>query len=289
MKINKYFAVLILFIFIVACGLKTDPKSKDSFEIKIPKNITINNSDNGIIIKNTDNEYSLIVERSEKTDNCSTEFIFKDKIPPKKSFIDKDVACCTTYTYRLYNVDEQINVNSASFLKTITYTNPIQVKDLTIEYLDDTTVKVKPDFTLKPLFYTVYLDKKELFKTRKDEFTILLPYKLENILKIIPTDEYNNIGKPFQKLLINKQVAKLSPPKKINHIVNNSNAFLTWDKVEKAEGYKIQINNQKEFTIKTNIYNYKFQENEKCAIFKISSFSKYYTSEPTSIKICKDQ
>lgn len=287
MKFNKIFLLFIILIIFIGCGLKTDPKSKDSFQINKPKSVSINNSINGILIKNTQKDYSLIVERAIRTTECLTPFVHIATITEKSDFMDTDVTSGTVYVYRAFNLDTELNINSSSTVHSITYNTPITVSKTESIHMDNTSIEITPTFSEKPLFYVVTINNKELMKTRKTSFKLLLENKLNNIVNITPYDKYNNKGDTFSSTFINKNAAVILSPQNVQYISGKQNTFITWDKISGAAGYRISAKEKLLVETTNNTFRYTFSDNESCLTLEISAFNQYYESAPTKLKICK--
>ncbi len=282
----KLFSTLLIFIFVASCGYKNSPKSKDTFVIKSPDNVSVYNTEKGIRITNQNDKYSLIVEKAIKGDKCIPKFEFLKTIKPKNGFIDENVKYGVTYVYRLYNLDNELEINSKPATVLKTYMPPIKVKNINVTYLSDDSILIKPEFSYEPLFYKVLLNGKLVFQTKKKEVKLILENKDINKVKIIPYDEYDNKGKSFVKEVINRKTTSVKPPKNIKVILGLENFIIVWDKVKGAEGYEI-YNSYSKKTKKTNFPKVEFKKPPGgCYYFTILSFNKYGKSNKKTINYC---
>lgn len=271
---------------IFACGFKTDPQSKDSFQILTPEAVIVRNTASGISITNPQSSLQLIVERAIRTDKCLSPFQHLQRIPAKQQFVDSDVISGSTYVYRLFYVDPALRITSLSSVKTIIYAKPIVVSSIAVEQLTTSTLKVKPSFTAPPLYYTVFLNNKQIMKTRKSSFEFLLDNQLHNTLKIVPYDNFNNKGTAFTEDVINSSIAKVTAPQNIQSIIGLSNLFLTWDKVDGALSYIIMINGKLHADTQHNSFIYPLPIQPGCIMFSIQSRNLHYQSSAQSLEVC---
>jgi hypothetical protein len=285
-KFKFNIVILILIIILSACGYKNAPKSKDSFVIKVPENINLDNTENGIKISNNNDKYFLIIEKAEKNSTCVSEFKFVKTLKPKEIFTDTQIKPGKSYIYKLYYLDNKLKINSKPKVISKTFLPPIKVKELQIQYLNDESILIKPIFSYSPLYYKVFLNDKLIFQTAKKECKLILANTEINFVKIIPYDQYDNRGNIFVKEVINRKKIAVLPPENIKFILGFDNFIIIWNEAKGAEGYYV-FNSYSKETKRVDLPKVEFKRPPKgCYFFKIASFNKYGKSKFKRIDYC---
>jgi len=285
MKIYIYgFFVLISIIIFVSCGKKLDPKPKDTIIIPSPNNVILENSEEGVYIKNNEN-YTLFVEKSSIDDaRCAENFIFLTKLKPNEEYVDKNVIESHSYIYRFTNIDESIGVESIFRPKSILYSKPIKITGFVIEPKPTGEATIFLEFNEKPRGVAVKINGKDLGRFTDNKLSLLLEDRDSNEIIIVPYDKYNNHGIPKRIVYSNPKVYFLTPPDNLKYVIDENRLLLNWDDVPYAKGYKIYNSSGCIIDTKVNYVNIIF---EKCVEIYISSYNDFTESEKRYFKICK--
>ncbi|MCX8084225.1 MAG: hypothetical protein N3C60_04820 [Calditerrivibrio sp.] len=283
----RYLFVAFLLVFLsTGCGKKLDPRPKDSIIIPAPNLIVLENTDEGILIKNAE-EYNVFVEKSSIDDlKCADDFRFLIKIPSGGEFLDKNVTEAHSYVYRFTNVDEEIGVESIFRAKSILYSKPISVKNLVINPKPTGEAILNIFFDREPRGYLLKVNNKELGRFNRDNITILLEDKEENEIVITPYDQYNNLGKTKRVLYKNPRIYFITPPDVVRSITNDDFFLVNWDDVPYAKGYRVY--NDKELILAETMVPYlKIKAVDTCQEIYIASFNDEVESEKRVFKVCR--
>ena len=283
LKRIKKLVFLIFLLFIFSCGKKTDPISKDNFIIPEanPSEILLL-KESGVVLKNVGKKYTLLVEKSEIIDNCTSDFKILTKVEPEKEYLDEDVKIGGAYIYRFYNLDHYLKKSSLPVSKHIIYSPPIAVKNFQYEFEGENILRGDAEFSGEFSFFKILLNGKEIKISRQNSFEILLEDKDINSLKIIPYDNYLNEGVSFYREIVNKKRFFLKPPSGFDIIKTPEMYLLSWKRVDGAKGYKLYYDDKHV----TASEPFSFIPFSFCKIY-VSSFNEVFESAKTEVDLCR--
>ena len=282
--------LILILLSVFGCGKKTQPVSKDSFNLPVPAERSVNITEKGVEIVNVSDKYVMFAERAGYDDKgCLQKFIFLARLKPKESFSDKDVKQPNRYVYRLSYYDSALGVYSEKKNVVITYSKPIEIKNFDYKITD--TVKAQLDITYPDNFeyYELYVNERKMYKGRKNKVsTVLLNGEINNI-KIVPYDIYGNKGSVFTTK-IDLTAGKFIPaPRRLRSIIGDDFIMLSWESVGKAEKYAVYIKKENGFVMQaatgTNFYRYE-NKPEKCVKFGIKATAGKAESEMSVLEVC---
>lgn len=280
-KINQ-FILLLLVCFLISCGKKTEPVSKDSFIIS-PVNTSevLFLGESGVILKNHSKKYNLLVEKAVFTDNCTGDFKVVADINPEGTFVDQNVAIGKEYIYGFYHVDNYLKFSSVRSTKKVVYSRPVKVTDFIYDIGDADTLRGNVTFSDAVNFFKISLNGKEIDIKRQNSFEILLENRDKNIIEIIPFDNYLNKGITFSQEIINKRKFFLVPPSDFNVIKTAEKYLLSWDKIDGAKGYRVYYDDKNITTSES----YAFISLSVCNVY-VSSFNEVFESDKAEVNLC---
>jgi len=283
----KYIFLLLLFA-VISCGKKTDPVPKALFITPSIEKITIKNTDEGVSFGNLDNDFNLIIEKG-ACETCVDGLDTLTILKAGSAYTDRNVEIGSSYFYRLAFKHPNYNVFSEKILKKITYAKPIKVETLLLEPING-NISAEAVFSGKIEYFEVFLDGKPFSKQRKKTF-VFKAKEREVKIKIIPYDIYRNRGRFYSKTVSPSIFELVKAPENIKYAINNNLVYLSWNKVDNAEAYKIYSADKKQYTlldmINVNYYKLPFLSNNDCLNLAITASNKYKESAKSKIQICK--
>lgn len=281
-KINQ-FILLVLVGFLISCGKKTEPVSKDSFTITpVNPSEVLFLGDSGVILKNHSKKYNLLVEKAVFADNCTGDFKVVADITPEGVFVDQNVAIGKEYIYGFYNVDNYLKISSVESVKKVVYSIPVKVTDFIYEVSDADILRGNVTFSDTVNFFKISLNGKEIGIKRQNVFEILLENRDKNIIEIIPFDNYLNKGITFSQEVINKRKFFLPPPSDFDVIKSAEKYLLSWHKIDGAKGYRVYYDDKNITTSES----YAFIPFFACNVY-VSSFNEVFESDKVEVNLCK--
>lgn len=287
---KRFVLVVLIAVSVFACGKKTRPVSKDSFNLPLPAERSVKITEKGMKITNISDEYVMFTEKAGYDDkDCLQKFTFLTRLNPEESFLDKGVKQGHKYVYRLSYYDRFLDVYSEKKNVIVTYSKPIEIKTFDYRITDAVKAQLEIAYPDNLGYYELYVNGRKLYEGRKDNVTAALLNEEVNNIEIIPYDIYGNKGDVF-KTRIDLTAGKFIPaPRRLRSIVGNTFVIISWESVEKAEKYKFYINQGNGFVMKTevetNFYRYE-NKPEKCVKFGIKASAGKAESEMSVLNVC---
>lgn len=276
----------------ISCGIKSPPIPKSSLKIPYPDAVRASVKDDGILIENLNQKYTMLVERSEISKNFATGDIFKrlSFVSPGNSYLDKNVKRDVSYIYRFRNFYPEYNTYSPAVTRTLKYYVPVSVKNVKISQ-ENRKICIKADLSAATNYISVNINGKEAGNIKLGSECFDLPNSLVVGILLIPYDFEGNPGTPYNENIKQNETMVLLPPQNAKAMREGTNVILSWDKAGKVDEFLIYVRDeQKKLKLleKTNItiYKYKNADNKDCSEFEISALRDGNESDRIKISSC---
>lgn len=292
MKIYKLCILIFAIAAGLSCGIKSPPIPKSSLNIPYPDAIRVTVKDDGILIENLNQKYTMLAERSEISKNFASGDIFKrlSFVSPNSSYLDKNVKRDVSYIYRFRNFYPEYNTYSPAVTRTLKYYVPVSVKNVIISQ-EDRKICIKADLSAATNYISVNINGKEAGNIKLGSECFDLPNSLVVGILLIPYDFEGNPGTPYNENIKQNETMVLLPPQNAKALREGANIILSWDKAGKIDDFLIYVRdeqNQLRLLEKTNITIYKYlnASKENCSEFEISASRDGKESDRIKISSC---
>lgn len=286
MKFRLVFFAL-LFVVLSACGKKTDPVPLDTFKIPVPVvESIISLTEKGVTFNNNSN-YSLLIEKADIVDDCVQDFKRVAVVKQKSLFDDTNVKKGEGYVYKLYNIDENLEIASKEAVKKIVYNQPVRVKNIKESIMSEKYLHLEIDFSDEIGYYEIYLNSKLLKKSKQNSVDVVFEDRDTNLIEIVPFDKYFNKGTIFRKNYISYSKFRLDDIKNIKVIKRESDYIVSWDSVTGASGYIVYIieENEKRKLFEV-VENFAIIPSKDICKIAVSAFNSYVENNAVEITLC---
>lgn len=293
MKISKPRLLLMAAVLTAAaCGIKAQPIPKDSLKIPYPVNVGLALQDDGVLVTNGEDNYTVLVEKSVNEDTLFSNRMFKrvSMVNPESVYLDKDVKEGLTYTYRFRNYNAQYNTYSVPTVRTIKYFAPVKLGEVKIEqHISSACVSTRLNSVTE--YAVVSVNGHEAGHIGENGSACFdLPNSLVVSIIVIPYDYNGNAGTPYETTLKRDEALVLLPPQNVMALRERNRIVLTWDKAANVDGYSVYINDGGSVRplAKTDItlYQYDLSGNLGCVDFELSSERNGKESDRVKVTSC---
>ncbi|MDY6820786.1 MAG: hypothetical protein SVN78_04095 [Deferribacterota bacterium] len=285
-KLISLFTILLL---VLACGKKTDPIPKSQFIPPAEDEVFIEVVKGGVLVKNNDKDYNLIVQKS-ACEGCGGVFKELATIKPEGQFLDRDVKEKEQYFYKFMFKHPRYDIYSNYFIKRITYLKQVAIKNIEIIPIDNKTISINLDFTDTIRHYKLYINDELYYDGRNERLEGITLKERYNKVSILPYDIYNNKGRLYAQRI---DTFDLNRPKKvenIDYVFDDGNLYISWDRVNYADKYslKIKIDGRvMEFAQEVNYFKTQVPQHIKCIDIGLQAENDFFKSGYKNIEICR--
>jgi len=292
MKIVRLISFSLIAICLITCGKKSDPIPKDALFIPSPEGVDINLTDQGIVIKNISDNYTLFVDKILIANSLFPKFRYERValILPTNEYLDIDVNLGMEYLYRFYNYYPEYQTFSRPITRTIRYHIPVKINDVNIELSGD-SLCILTSLMSNIDYVDISINGKSVNKYRSGRYCVNLPPTIIVDITMLPYDKEGYSGIPYTKKFERDPEESIFPPQNIKVIQNNDQIILSWDRMKSINSYNIYriIDDNYKLLMKTEATLYSFIRtgNEDCLDFAIKSVRYGIESEPTIVSVCK--
>jgi len=286
----KYISLLLLtLIFVLGCGKKTDPISKDSLEnVAIPKNVIVKAQPEGVFIANNEESLIIVEKAIPQGDTCS-EYQKIKVLEPRGDFIDTDVVADQVYYYRLTKKTVKYSLISEPRVFPIVFQIPPVVTNASYVRNDD-NISINVESSSDFMRMDIYSGKKSIVQTGY-KFATIQSKRLTNVLTIVLTDYFGNKGTPYTLSLVPEK--EITPPDPVTGLAAayiGGALRIVWDSSTK-ENYTYEIKVCENVSCETHFSSLPFlvyqKEFDKCLDIIVNALTTDGRSIDSALRFCK--
>ena len=241
MKTYKIF-LIILCLFLWACGIKSAPIPKSSLNIPYPDTVKVSVTDEGVLIENLSDKYTMFAERSEYSRNLMLVDVYKrlSLISPNTSYLDKNVEQSVTYIYRFKNFYTEYNTFSPAVSRTIKYYVPVTIKNVSLNlFRKEICITTNASSAVKNI--SVNINGKDMGGISSGQECFELPNTLTINLLLIPYDFEDNPGVAYTETIKRDEDTVLLPPQNAKALRQGKTIIISWDKGAAGDVYNVYL------------------------------------------------